>query len=113
MKEDAPFEVTKKKRTAAWVRFAPIVDHQRLPEYDHQLNSLVDQFKTVVCDLGGSEEIVSTWLRKLCELTKRAEAAGKTVVVVGMQPAVGRTADGIKAKKCLRLAANADKVWPK
>ena len=73
--------------------FVEYVDHERTPEYDRELDDLVERHTLVICDISKSKKVTSDWLRFLRRLTVKADNMGKRLVLVGMRDNVRESSD--------------------
>lgn len=104
--ESDPFVIQKPAGTTIVVTFARLCDHERTAALDKQLLDLVETYDRVICDLSGTEDILTDWLRWLQRLTALATRTGKRVILAGARAAITEKADIIGQKGKLHLAAS-------
>ncbi|MBL7076627.1 MAG: STAS domain-containing protein [Kiritimatiellae bacterium] len=109
--DSTPYEVDERTAERAVIRFAPICDHQRLAEHEDELNSVVEQHAAVACDMSETKMIASDWLRWIARLAIKAEKAGTTFAVAGVNDIVSQTADLLGIKESLTVVDSVEDVW--
>lgn len=100
-----PYEVQPLDKDVV-VTFTQHVDHERTPEYDHDLENLVERHELVICDISKSSKVTSDWLRFFLRLSIKARKMGKRVAIIGMRDNVKEVSNMLGLLDDLQLYHN-------